>query len=68
LLHFTVADPDAGCARAVERGAEVVIPINDRPCGKREGRVRDPCGHLCVLGRSIEALTAEEIQRRLASS
>jgi uncharacterized glyoxalase superfamily protein PhnB len=68
LLHLTIADPDAACARAVERGAEVVIPIKDRPYGKREGRLRDPFGHLWVLSRPIESLSADEIQRRLASS
>jgi PhnB protein len=68
LLHLTLADPDAACARMVERGGAVVIPIKDRPYGKREGRVRDPFGHLWVLSRPIEALSAEEIQRRLASS
>jgi len=68
LLHLTIADPDAACARAVEHGAEVVIPIKDRPYGKREGRVRDPFGHLWVLSRPTESLSAEEVQRRLASS
>jgi uncharacterized glyoxalase superfamily protein PhnB len=68
LLHLTLADPDAACARMVERGGAVVIPIKDRPYGKREGRVRDPFGHLWVLSQPIEALSAEEIQRRLASS
>jgi PhnB protein len=27
-------------------GAEVVIPIENRPYGKRQGRVKDPFGHL----------------------
>jgi PhnB protein len=46
LLHLTVPDPDAACSRMIARGAVVVIPIKDRPYGKREGRVRDPFGHL----------------------
>lgn len=66
LLHLTVADPDEVCARMVAQGAAVVIPIKDRPYGKREGRVRDPFGHLWVLSRPIESLSAEEIERRLA--
>ncbi|MGE0786266.1 MAG: VOC family protein [Sandaracinaceae bacterium] len=67
LLHLTLDDPDGACARAVERGAHVVIPIEDRPYGKREGRLRDPFGHLWVLSRDIERLSADEIQRRLGA-
>jgi PhnB protein len=68
LLHLTLPDPDAACARAVERGSTVVIPIADRPYGKREGRVRDPFGHLWILSRPIETLAPEQIQQRLACS
>jgi uncharacterized glyoxalase superfamily protein PhnB len=68
LLHLTVADPDAACARTVARGGAIVIPIKDRPYGKREGRVCDPFGHLWVLSRPIALVSAGEIQRRLASS
>jgi uncharacterized glyoxalase superfamily protein PhnB len=66
LIHLTLADPDAACARMVELGGEVIIPIKDRPYGKREGRVRDPFGHLWVLSRPTETLTNDEIQQRLA--
>ncbi|NJK88531.1 MAG: VOC family protein [Myxococcales bacterium] len=66
LMHLTVDDPDAACSRAVERGSVVVIPIENRPYGKREGRVRDPFGHLWILSRPLEALTAAQIQERLA--
>jgi PhnB protein len=68
LIHVTLVDPDSVCARAVERGAQVVIPIADRPYGKREGRVRDPFGHLWVLSRPTEILSAEEIQLRLTNA
>ena len=65
LLHLTLPDPDGAAARMVDRGAVVIVPIADRPYGKREGRVRDPFGHLWVLSRPLEALSPEEIQRRL---
>ena len=68
LLHLTLSDPDAACARAVARGAVVVIPIEDRPYGKREGRIRDPFGHLWILSRPTEALSADEIARRLRTA
>lgn len=51
----------------VERGARVVVEIKDRPYGKREGRVRDPFGHLWVLSATIEQLTPSEIERRFNS-
>jgi len=35
------------------RKAEVVVPIEDRPYGKREGRLRDPFGHLWILSQQI---------------
>jgi PhnB protein len=65
LLHMTVDDPDAVGAAMVEHGAEVVIPIADQFYGRREGRLRDPFGHLWIVGRELEKLSDAEIQRRL---
>jgi PhnB protein len=56
------------CARVVEHGGTVIIPIEDRVYGKREGRVRDPFGHLWILSRTSEQLTDAEVQRRLGAS
>jgi uncharacterized glyoxalase superfamily protein PhnB len=52
LLHLTVAEPDTVCTRMAERGGAVVIPIKERPYGKREGRARDSFGHLWALSRA----------------
>lgn len=49
LLVLTVSDPDATADRMVQHGSELVIPVDDRPYGKRQGRVRDPFGHLWVI-------------------
>lgn len=68
LLHLTLPDPDAACARVVERGGEIVIPLEDRFYGKREGRVRDPFGHLWVLSRPLADLSDVELRRRLAAT
>lgn len=65
LMHLTLPDPDGAATRMQELGAEIVISIEDRPYGRREGRVRDPFGHAWILSREIETLTAEEIQARL---
>ncbi|MFD3743497.1 VOC family protein [Nocardia sp. NPDC058633] len=57
LLVLTVADPDATARRMVQFGAEVVIPVDNRPYGKRQGRVEDPFGHLWVLSGELRQLT-----------
>ncbi|MEM7525603.1 MAG: VOC family protein [Pseudomonadota bacterium] len=65
LLHLTVPDPDAAAEAMVTLGGEILIEIEDRPYGKREGRVQDPFGHAWILSKTIEELTDEEIQDRL---
>jgi uncharacterized glyoxalase superfamily protein PhnB len=63
LLNLEVDDPDA-TARAVQAaGGTILIPVDDRFYGRREGRVRDPFGHLWILGRQSREVTPEEIQR-----
>ncbi|MGI5493090.1 VOC family protein [Microtetraspora malaysiensis] len=49
LLEIEVDDPDAVGERMIARGAEVVVPIENRPYGKRSGRIRDPFGHLWII-------------------
>ena len=44
-LHLEVADADATVARAAERGAQVLQPVEDRFYGSRSGTVQDPFGH-----------------------
>jgi PhnB protein len=53
LLVLTVADPDATAHRMAQLGAEVVIPVENRPYGQRQGRVKDPFGHLWVLSGEL---------------
>jgi PhnB protein len=65
LLTLTVDDADAVGAAMERAGAEVVFPIDDRFYGRREGRLRDPFGHLWIVGQVIESLTDEEIDARL---
>jgi uncharacterized glyoxalase superfamily protein PhnB len=65
LLRLECESPDAIASCMIERGASVIIEIKDRPYGKREGRIRDPFGHLWLLSTTIEALTPAEIERRL---
>jgi uncharacterized glyoxalase superfamily protein PhnB len=63
-LHLEVADADAIVARAAERGATVLQPVEDRFYGSRSGTVRDPFGYDWMLGHSIEEVEPAEMQRR----
>lgn len=65
LLHLTVPNPDKTAKAMVNLGGKVIIEIEDRPYGKREGRVRDPFGHAWILSKTIELLTDEQIHERL---
>ncbi|WP_369205362.1 VOC family protein [Streptomyces sp. PU-14G] len=49
LLEIEVDDPDEVGARMTTNGAETVIAIENRPYGKRSGRIRDPFGHLWII-------------------
>lgn len=65
ILTLEVDDPDAIAAAAVRRGARVIFPVADQSYGHREGRIEDPFGHLWILTKLVEALSPEEIQRRM---
>lgn len=64
-LNLMVDNADAVCALAVERGAEVLIPVDDQFYGHRSGRIRDPFGYVWVLSEVRETLAPEEMQARL---
>lgn len=51
-LHLRVADPDAGCDRAVAAGATEVSPVVEEH-GWRVGRVADPSGHHWEIARQL---------------
>ncbi|MCR9136308.1 MAG: VOC family protein [Alphaproteobacteria bacterium] len=68
LLHLSVDHPDEIASAFVANGGTIVIPVEDRPYGKREGRAADPSGHLWILSKTIAAVKPEEIARRLRGS
>lgn len=49
LLEAEFADQDLVAERMVAGGGVVVVPVENRPYGKREGRLRDPFGHLWIV-------------------
>ena len=67
ILSLEVEDALAAGAKLEAAGGEVIIPIEDRFYGKREGRLRDPFGHLWIISQHLETLSNEEIMRRMAN-
>lgn len=52
-----------GVGRAMEAGgAQVIVPIEARYYGPREGRLRDPFGHLWIVSQGCEGLSKEEVR------
>ena len=64
-VHLTlqVADAHAVGARLVAAGATVVYPIEDHFYGDRQGRLRDPFGHVWVITQRIKEMSPAEIQQ-----
>jgi PhnB protein len=52
-LHLQVADADAVWTRAVDAGAEVIMPLADRFWGDRYGQLCDPFGHRWSIGGAV---------------
>jgi len=53
ILSLTVEDVDLAASRFVDAGGETIIDVDDRPYGRRDGRLRDPFGHLWILGQEL---------------
>jgi PhnB protein len=65
LLKLTVDDARRIRDQMVETGATEIVPVEDRPYGRCEGRVRDPFGHLWIISHITEDLTDHEIRQRV---
>jgi PhnB protein len=63
-LHLYVEDVDAQVSRAVEAGATVVRPVEDKFYGDRTGMIEDPFGHLWSFATHVEDVTPEQMQER----
>ena len=66
-IHLTVTDVEASFAKAVDAGAEVVMPLEDQFWGDRYGMVRDPFGHQWSLGQPVREVSPEEIAQAITS-
>jgi PhnB protein len=59
-ITIMVDDADAIVARAVSRGAQVLMPVADMFWGARYGKIRDPFGHEWGINQQVREMTSEE--------
>ncbi len=67
-IHLYVEDVDALVAQAVEAGAKLQRPVEDKFYGDRSGSVEDPFGHMWHIATHKEDLTLEELHKRAPSA
>jgi PhnB protein len=65
-LHLYIPNVDDLFQRAVEAGAEVLMPLQDAFWGDRYGILKDPFGHRWSLATRLEDLSPRELQQRAA--
>lgn len=61
-IHLQVKDADTLFARAVDAGAEPVMPVTDMFWGDRYGIVKDPFGHRWSIATQVRHLSPGEIE------
>jgi len=64
-LAVYVEDVDAAFQRALDAGATVTRPLEDRFYGDRTGSIVDPFGHEWSLMTHVEDVSPTEMQKRL---
>ena len=64
LIHIHCDDCDELAARALAAGAIMIREAADHFYGERYCTIRDPFGHVWMLGHEIEKVEPEEMQRR----
>ncbi len=64
-IHLHVTDIDSAFQRAVEAGAEAVMPPADMFWGDRFGKLRCPYGHEWSMAQHLRDVSMEEMQEGL---
>jgi PhnB protein len=65
VIHLYVQDADAAFAKAVEAGAQPVMPLADMFWGDRYGVLLDPFGHKWAIASHQRDLTPEQIEQEM---
>jgi PhnB protein len=63
-LVMYVEDVDAVVEQAIDAGATVTTPVEDKFWGDRFGAVTDPYGHTWSIGTHVEDVPPEEMEER----
>src|SRR5262245_42614352 len=66
-LHLYVPDVDATVKKAVDAGAKMLQPVQDKFYGDRMGTIEDPFGHHWHVSTHTEDVSHDEIARRAAA-
>lgn len=66
-IMLYVPDVDDFVARAVQAGAKLQHPVEDRFYGDRSGSLEDPFGHLWHIATHQEDVSIEEMHKRAAA-
>jgi PhnB protein len=64
-LLIYLEDVDAAYKRAIDAGAKVKMPVEDKFYGERAGCLEDPFGHQWTLMTHIEDVTPDELRKRM---
>ena len=65
-LHVYVEDADATFERALEAGAKMLQPVEDKFYGDRSGSFEDPFGHRWHVATHVEDVPSGEMEKRAA--
>lgn len=64
-LCLYVEDVDTTIKHAVDAGASVKMPVQNQFYGDRSGSIVDPFGHIWHIATQVEAVSPEELQKRM---
>jgi len=67
MIHLYLADSDGAFQRAVDAGAEIVMPMTNQFYGDRSGGVKDKHGNMWWVSTRIEDVSEEELHKRMAA-
>ena len=68
ILNLYVPDVDATVNLAIQEGARLIFPVKDQFYGDRAGRIQDPFGHMWIISKHIQNVTAAEMQKQMQTA
>ena len=68
VIFVYVSDVDQTVERAVSRGAEVLVPLQDQFWGDRIAWIMDPSGHVWTVATRIEETTTQQRAERWSAT